>query len=206
MTKMSKERICKRRLRSLAKAIRILTVAPLIALIAFTIMLSLGGVFNNTWEYFHTLLFITILPLCAYPLQKILPPFNRKGRKGQRTLAMIMSIMGYLLGVAYSQAAGASPILKTIFITYALSGVSLFIINKLLRFKASGHACGAAGPLGVLIYFMGASLAGAIALICGIAILSATLWATLKTHAHTATQFIIGAIIPIIIFYTLILF
>ncbi len=206
MTKMSKERLRKRRRRALAKLVRILTVAPIIALIAFTIMLSLGGVFNSISEYLHTLIFITALPLCAYPLQKIIPPFKHKGRKGQRTLAMIMSIIGYLLGVVYSLSADTSPVLRTVFITYALSGVALFIINKLLHFKASGHACGVAGPVGVIIYFMGWSLAGALTLFCGIAILAASLWATLKTHAHSAMQFIVGAIIPIIFFYTLTLF
>jgi len=203
MTKMSKERIRKRRIRAVAKALRIITVAPFMAFIAFTIMLMRGGVFNNFHEYLWALLFISVIPLCAYPLQKILPPFKYKGRKGQRTLAMIMSILGYTLSLPYAAVAHISPTLTALFITYVLSGVSLFIINKLFKFKASGHSCGIAGPVGVLVYFMGATVPGIITLICGVLLLAAALWATLKTHAHTAAQFIVGAIIPILFFYTL---
>ncbi|MBR6651424.1 MAG: hypothetical protein IKL36_08475 [Clostridia bacterium] len=204
MTQMNKERKRKRRIRALAKALRIITVAPFMALAAFTTMFLRGGVFNNVAECVAAVVFISVLPLTAYPLQKIIPPFKYKGRKGQRTLAMIMSLMGYIAGVIYALTAHTSTTLTTIFITYLLSGLTLFIINKGLRYKASGHACGIAGPVGVLLWFMGANVAGAITLIIGIALLAAALWSTLKTHAHTALQFVCGGIIPIIFFYTLI--
>lgn len=203
MTQMSKERKHKRMLRALAKAIRIITVAPFMALTAFTVMFICGGVFQSIYEYLFALLFITVLPLTAYPLQRVLPSFKNKGRKGQRTLAMIMSVIGYILGVIYALIAELSTILTLVFITYLLSGVTLFIINKVFNFKASGHSCGVAGPVSVIIYFMGANLQGFITLLCGIALLAAALWATIKTHAHTALQFFVGGIIPIIIFYTL---
>ena len=205
MTKMSKERIRKRRIRAAAKALRIITVAPFMALVVFTVMLFKGGVFENIPQYLWTLFFISALPLTAYPLQKIIPPFKYKGRKGQRTLAMIMSLVGYIGGLIYALSAHTSSLLTTIFITYLLSGLSLFIINKLFHFKASGHACGVAGPIGVTVWLMGANLAGALTLILGIALLLAAFWSTLKTHAHTALQFVCGGIIPIIFFYTLIL-
>lgn len=205
MTKMNKERKRKRKIRALAKALRIITVAPFMALLAFSIMLFRGGVFENIWQYAATVFFISALPLTAYPLQKIIPPFKYKGRKGQRTLAMIMSLIGYIAGLIYALIAHTSTILTTIFITYLLSGLSLFIINKIFHYKASGHACGVAGPVGVLIWFMGANIAGALTLVFGLALLLAAFWSTLKTHAHTALQFVCGGIIPIIFFYTLIL-
>jgi hypothetical protein len=175
------------------------------AFLAFTVMLACGGVFNNIYEYLCTLVFITALPLTAYPLQKILPPFKYNGRKGQRTLAMIMANVGYILGLVYAAISDISPLLLSVFITYVLSGASILIINKVFGFKASGHACGAAGPVGVLIYFTGATPFGLVTLLSGTALLLAVLWSTVKTHSHTALQFIVGAIIPIIIFYTLIL-
>ncbi len=205
MTKMSKERIRKRRIRTLAKALRIVTVAPFMAFLAFTVMLICGGIYNNLYEYLWTLLFMTVLPLTAYPLQKVLPPFRDKGRKGQRTLAMIMANVGYILSLVYAAVADISPVLLAVFVTYVLSGASILIINKVLGFKASGHACGVAGPVGVLIYFTGTTPAGITTLIVGIGLLMAVLWGTVKTHSHTASQFIVGGIIPIIIFYTLIL-
>lgn len=175
------------------------------AFAAFTVMLICGGVFNNISEYIWTLFFMTVLPLTAYPLQKILPPFKDRGRSGQRTLAMIMANVGYILSLGYALAADISPKLSAVFVTYVLSGAAILIINKVFKFKASGHACGAAGPVGVLIYFLGATPGGMISLILGGALLAAVLWGTIKTHSHTASQFIIGGIIPIIIFYTLIL-
>ncbi len=205
MTKMSKERIRKRRKRALAKALRIITVAPIMAFAAFTVMLAVGGIFNNIYEYLWTILFMTLLPLTAYPLQKVLSPFRDKGRKGQRTLAMIMANVGYILSLIYASVANISDTLLAVFVTYVLSGALILIINKVFRFKASGHACGSAGPVGVLIYFMGRTPAGIVTLVLGIALLAAVLWGTVKTHSHTASQFIVGGIIPIIIFYTLIL-
>lgn len=205
MTKMSKERIRKRRIRALAKVLRIVTVAPVMAFLAFTVMLACGGIFDNIYQYLWTLLFMTVLPLTAYPLQKVLPPFKNKGRKGQRTLAMIMANVGYILSLVYATVADISPVLLAVFVTYVLSGASILIINKVFRFKASGHACGAAGPVGVLIYFTGTTPLGLITLLAGTALLIAVLWGTVKTHSHTASQFIVGGIIPIIFFYTLIL-
>lgn len=205
MTYMSKERKRKRNIRALAKALRIITVAPFMALLAFTVMLIRGNVFNNISQYIAAVVFICALPLTAYPLQKIIPPFKYKGRKGQRTLAMIMSLIGYIAGVVYATIANTSSTLTVIFTTYLLSGLTLFIINKVFRYKASGHACGVAGPVGVLIWFMGVNPAGLLTLIIGLALLWAALWSTLKTHAHTALQFVCGGIIPIIFFYTLIL-
>ena len=204
-TVMSPERIRKRRKRALAKALRIITVAPFMAFAAFTVMLLCGGVFNNISEYIWTLFFMTLLPLTAYPLQKILPPFKYKGRNGQRTLAMIMANVGYILSIGYAIVADISPKLAEGFVTYVLSGASILIINKVFKFKASGHACGAAGPVGVLIYFLGATPQGMISLLLGGGLLAAVLWGTIKTHSHTASQFIVGGMIPIIIFYTLIL-
>ena len=204
-TVMSHERIVKRRKRAFAKALRIITVAPFMAFVAFTAMLISGGIFRNISEYIWSLVFMCVLPLTAYPLQRILPPFKNKGRKGQRTLAMIMANVGYILSIAYAMNANISPKLLCIFVTYVLSGASLLIINKVFRFKASGHACGAAGPLAVLVYLLGFTPAGLICLTLGTLLLAAVLWGTVKTHSHTAPQFIVGGIIPIIIFYTLIL-
>ncbi len=204
-TTMSPERIRKRRRRTIAKTLRIITVAPVMAFTAFTVMLICGGIFQNIYEYLWTLVFMCLLPISAYPLQKLLPPFKDKGRSGQRTLAMIMANVGYILSIIYAMIADISPKLLAVFVTYVLSGASLLIINKVVHFKASGHACGAAGPLGVLVYFLGMTPAGLISLIAGGILLAAVLWGSLKTHSHTASQFIVGGMIPIIIFYTLIL-
>lgn len=202
-TKMNIKRRLLRFKRGLAKAIRILSVAPLMALMVFSIMYFFCDVFKSPKEYLAAVIFISAIPLSAYPLQLILPPFKYKGREGQRTLAMILSVTGYALGLIYALVFPVSKTILTIFATYLLSGIFIFVSNKLFHFRASGHACGAAGPLGVLVYFLGFTPTGITVALLGILILAAVLWATLKTHSHTVLQFAVGGIIPIVLFYTL---
>ncbi|MBQ8474776.1 MAG: hypothetical protein IJ499_03845 [Clostridia bacterium] len=202
-SKLNSRRRLLRFKRSLAKAIRILSVAPIMALIVFSVMYLFCDVFSGIGEYISAIIFIVLIPISAYPLQPIIPHFKNKGREGQRTLAMILSVTGYLLGFIYALVFSVSDTLFTIFATYLLSGILIFVFNKLLHFRASGHACGAAGPIGVLIHSIGLTATGALTAVIGILVLCSVFWATLKTHSHTTAQFIVGGLIPIILYYTL---
>ena len=196
---MSFKRKSKRALRRFAKIVRIISVAPVPAACLFVLMYTYGRM-NSIAELICGLLTISLLPLTAYPLQNLIPHFKSKGREGQRTLAMIMSTAGYVLAVSASLAFGFSESSRAVFLTYLLSGISLLIINKLFKFRASGHACGLAGPMGVIAYLAGPLGFAA----CG-AVLLLVLWSSLKLRSHTAAQFLVGALIPNIIFFTLIL-
>ena len=184
--------------RWIARGIRILTVPPLMSLILFTVLYIRGGVFGSPWQYIMSLLFLTVLPLCAYPLQKLLPSFRSKGRNGGRTLAMIMSCIGYVLSILYAVAFSVGKNLMILFLTYLISGAVLLIINKVFGVRASGHACGLMGPVAVLAYFM-----GWLPLVIGALLFALTMWGSLKIRRHTAFQFIIGACIPVIVFFSL---
>lgn len=180
----------------LAKAIRVLTTAPILSLVLFTLLFLTGGVFTTPIEFAVTIILFTLLPLTAYPLQKILPAFRSRGRDGQRTLAMIMANMG--LSMVYAMIAGVGSSLLTLYLTYLFSGAALLIINKAFGFHASGHACGLCGPAAAMVYFTGWP-----SLIVGAALFGLCLWGSLHMGRHTVPQFFAGSAISIVIFLSL---
>ena len=198
-TKMNFRRKARRFILRFAKTVRIVTVAPVPALVLFTILFFVTEKISRA-EYICALLTISVMPTLAYPLQKILPPWKHRGREGQRTLAMIMSTLGYITATASAFILGFGADVTRVFITYLLSGASLLIINKLFHIKASGHACGLAGPMGVIVLYTGPT-----GLIIGCAVFALMVWSSLRLRSHTASQLIIGAAVPNIIYYTIIL-
>ena len=80
-----------------AKAIRILTTAPVFALLLCTLLYFLmDGAFASLRHYLMAVFFLSILPVLAYPVSAIIPPLRRKGRDGQRNLAIVFSVVGYV--------------------------------------------------------------------------------------------------------------
>lgn len=135
-----------------------------------------------------------ILPLLAYPVQKHIPKFEHQGRKGQRTLAMIFAVAGYILCAAGLTILYAPAELWLICLVYLISGAVLLLLNKGLHIHASGHACGVAGPIALLCVFKlyGAAVIGGIAAILACA-------ASIGIRRHTLPQFIGGFLIPIVV-------
>ena len=162
------------------------------ALFAFTSFLFVKDFYNSLWEYFLAIGFIALLPFTAYPLQLIIPPFKHQGRDGQRSLAFIMCNLGYVLAVALGLILGAGEKAMTMLITYLISGITLLLINKFFKFKASGHSCGLLGPLCALVYFISPYL-----LVAGITLFALTLWSSIYLSRHSLSQFIVGGIIPV---------
>ena len=139
----------------IAKIISLITVAPIMALGLLTLLYFSSNSFHNLTHYLFAIIYLTVLPILAYPLQKVLPRFKDKGRKGQRELAFIMVILGYTLGIISAFVLKAPIQYLIIYLAYFLSGISLALINKLSKVKASGHACGVAGPIVMSIYLLG---------------------------------------------------
>ena len=175
-----------------AKIIRIITVPPLMAFFTFTAFLFAKDFYEGIGEYFIAVGFLSLLPFTAYPLQLIIPPFKHRGRDGQRSLAFIMSTVGYVLAVIFALVFGAGTKVTVMLVTYLVSGVTLLLINKLFKFKASGHSCGLLGPLAALVYFISPRL-----LIAGITLFALSLWSSIYLKRHTLMQFIVGGIIPV---------
>lgn len=176
-----------------AKLIRTLTLAPIMALLALTILLGYtGDVFHHTWEYGVAVAFLVILPILAYPLQPLLPAYKEKGREGQRQLAIVMAVVGYIGGVLVALFTNIPEKLKVIYFTYFISGILIMVFNKLLKIKASGHACGVVGPMAILIYCIGPGA------LIGLVILLLVYWASLQMKRHTVSQLAWGSIIPVV--------
>lgn len=177
--------------RKLAKFIRVITVAPVMALLLLIILyFTREGFFGNTVNLVLAVVFLVVLPLLAYPVQPLIPYFKDKGRDGQRTLAMIGANIGYVLGLASSLFLPVSDYLLVIYLTYLFSGISLVLLNKVFKIRASGHACGVAGPIFSLIYFLGPWV------LFGLLLLAAVYWASLKMDRHDKSELLIGSTVP----------
>ncbi len=175
----------------IAKIIRVVTVPPVMALLLLiTLFFTKEGFFGNTLNLTLAIIFLVVLPILAYPLQPFVPFYKDKGRDGQRSLAMWMASAGYILGIITAIFLPVSDYLLIIYLTYLLSGISLVLLNKVFKIKASGHACGVAGPIFSLIYFIGPWL------LFGILILAAVFWASLSMKRHDKVELLIGTTVP----------
>lgn len=178
-----------------AKAIRVLTVAPVMALLLLSVLFfGAGESFGGLSDYLLAVLFLVVLPVAAYPAQPFIPKFRDMGRDGQRRLAMLAAVIGYLLGIAAAAILGTSPVLWTVYLTYLFSGVILMALNKLLKVKASGHACGVAGPVAILIYYIGWPA------LLGLLLLGLVYWSSLRMKRHTLPQLLLGTLVPLLSF------
>lgn len=175
-----------------AKAIRILTTAPIFALVLCTLLyFLLNGAFASLKHYLAAIFFLTVLPMLAYPVAAIIPPLRKKGRDGQRNLAIAFSVLGYIGGFLYAILGGGAAVEKVLFGTYLISGVTLAVCT-LLHYKASGHACGCSGPVAMLSVFVCPWF------LFGYLLLTPVIWSSMKLKRHTATQLLVGSVIPVL--------
>jgi hypothetical protein len=175
----------------LAKFIRVITVPPVMALMLLIVLyITKAEYFGTTLNLVLAIVFLVVLPVLAYPLQPIIPGFRGKGREGQRNLALWMASLGYICGIMTALFLPVSKYLLIIYLTYLISGVSLVLLNKVFKVRASGHACGVAGPIFSLIYFLGPWV------LFGILILAAVFWASLLMDRHDKSELLIGTTVP----------
>ncbi len=182
----------------IAKVISIITVVPFSALsLLTTVFLFKDTVFvgNSHW-YGISILCLTVIPLSAYILKNFIPFYKNQGRRGERRLAFIMGIIGQVSGMITAFIFNAPKGVKIIFFAYFLSGLVLSSTNAIIKFKASGHACGVSGPLALLFYFFSYRIWPAVL------ILPLVFWARLQLKRHTIRELFSGTFIGVI--YTLI--
>lgn len=182
--------------RTLSKAIRIVTVAPIMAALMLGIIFAVKPeVYGGTLHFALSLAFLTVLPLLAYPLQPLLPGYRDKGRDGQRSLAILMAVLGYLLGVASVFLLRAPRDIAVIYITYLLSGLGIVVFNSLLKIKASGHSCGIVGPIAILVYHAGYKA------LWGLVLLVLACVSSIRMKRHTPSQLVWGGAISLASFF-----
>ena len=185
----------------MAKFLRVLTIPPVLAVALVSVIFmadqaSVGGLV----QYGAMILFLAAFPALAYPLQPFLPAFKGRGREGQRELAFFTSVLGYLCGVIFAAVTRAPGMVHIICWSYLLSVGLLTLLNKTTPVKASGHACGVAGPLCALIYFF-----GAVALPVAV-IFALMAWSSIKLKRHGFLEIIFGGATSAIAFFLALLF
>lgn len=172
-----------------AKAVRIATVPPVMAGVLIAVLYWQVPAFRNVGVLWMSVAFLVAFPLLAYPLQPFIPKFKYKGREGQRTLAMLFAAGGYVVTVLFAALTGAASGPWIVYLTYLLSALLMVLFNKVIRLRASGHACGVAGPVWALIWFLGTQA------LYGFALLGLVFWASLKTKRHKITELVLGTCI-----------
>ena len=181
------------------KIVRRITLAPVLA--AFSIVmigLFCPGVFPTVWHFGYTILYLGILPLLAYPMQAVTPHFKDKGRDGQRTLAMIYAVAGYIFCLLTNLFVSATSGMWIICLEYLLSGILILVFNKGLHIKLSAHGCGSAGPIFLLLYFglyIPAILMSVVTVFAYVA--------SVKAKHHTVPQLIGGSAVSVLLLMVL---
>lgn len=171
--------------------IRKITVPPVFA-IAFLLVIYFmkPAIFTSVWQLVGGIIFLGILPILGYPLQKYIPYFKERGREGQRSLAMIFGVLGYFIGTLLAFATKASFELCIVYLEYLLSGITMLVFNRGFHMRASGHACGIVAPVLLFVYFnmfIPAVLGGLFVI--------PVLMSSLKTKRHTIPQLLGGCMI-----------
>ena len=179
-----------------AKIVRVATIPPMTVL-GLLLLLYFGrdDVFANMGQLFCAIFFLMIMPILAYPLSYVIPKIKRKGRDGQRNLAFVFCLLGYSLGLGYAFLFNISSYLFIVFLTYFLSVVILTFFNKVIKIKASGHACSIAGPLASVIYFLGIQ-----SIIWCAIIFALVIWSSLTLKRHTLNELVFGSLSSVVAF------
>lgn len=175
----------------LCQFIRTVTVPPVSAAIAMTLFFLFGnGIFTNSAHYAMALFTLTVLPLLPYPISLVKPAKERRGF--QRRLAIIFSVIGYIIGLVFALCTKAPSAERVIYSTYLLSGLLIALCSFVFKHKSSGHACGIAGPAALLCYYISPFYA-----FCFLLLLPVSA-ASVQMKRHTLPQLITGSIIPIL--------
>ncbi len=184
----------------LNKTIRVITVAPVMAaLLLLALYFAFPGFGITPLQLVFALFFLSFLPLLAYPVQALIPRLRAGGRALQRRMAIIFSVAGYICGILYSllfdQPREIIVVLTVTYLTYLVSGIGIALFSALSSVKASGHACGIAGPAAAAWYFI-----GPIGLI-GLALYIPAFIASVRMKRHTVWEFLLGGLVSVAAFF-----
>ena len=158
--------------------------------ILLTLLLILReDVFATPLEFVASLAGLTILPILAYPVSVLIPAIRRKGREGQRSLAMYFSTVGYVGVFIYGLVAHVGTGLMHIYAGYLFSVIIILVGNKVFKVRISGHACSVSGPLVYSGYFLGVW-----GILVGAVCWGVILWASLVMKRHTFREFVFGTL------------
>ena len=170
-----------------AKIIRVVTTPPIMAL---WMVLLLWNHFPSGHPWW-AILFLTVLPMLAYPFQYCIPGLKAQGRTGQRHLAVIFSIVGYLAGLCCCVISRGNHTEYMVYLCYLCSGLVTAFFTKCLGIKSSGHAAGTVGPISILMLQVSPWFALAYLLLIPV------YWSSLKLKRHTLKELLWGTLYSI---------
>lgn len=180
-------------IKKIAKITRVITIAPIIALILINILFFFHpNTFNGWFDYCFALFALVIFPLFGYPVQWIFKVIKGDMRKAERKLVVVFSIIGYIIGTFFAFLLDAPNIQKVMYLTYLLSGLLIGVFTFIFKIDASGHMCGVTGPVALIVYVFGRQY------IFLLLILVFVIWSSLYLKRHTVKQLIYGTLIPIV--------
>lgn len=143
--------------------------------------------------------------LCLIPLGSLF--FYIPGRakdwgkviKRQRIASFVFMIVSYPIGFLILTLTDSPRIYQAVAVNYTLVTLGLIVFNLLLRYKASGHAAGVAGPIGAMVYLYGLVATPLLAL------LPLMTWARVAAKGHDVWQTVVGALLSLAITVTVLL-
>ena len=179
-----------------AKIIRIISVPPVMITFLLVILnTTRPDIFRNNVEVLTSIILLGIVPVLAYPFQFLSSSLEDKGRIMQRKLAFIFSLIGYATALLWAILVHTSKELLMICATYFISVVILTFFNKVLKKRASGHACSITGPLVFLIYLVDWKL-----IFPCLIIATLIFWSSLYLQRHTKTDLFYGVLSSLLAF------
>ena len=181
----------------LAKVVRVITVAPIMAFVLCTIIfVGLNGKFD--WlGYMGAIVCLCIVPSLSYPLEKLWKVYGRyrpelTERDAMRELSIYTSVIGYTIYVIFVMALNQPTIVKQMALTYEFSGLLMFLLSIVFKVKSSGHACGFMGPVAFLCWNKSWWYAMYLPIFVFI------VWSSIKLKRHTYLDIVLGSLIPIV--------
>jgi membrane-associated phospholipid phosphatase len=135
-----------------------------------------------------SLLLLSLIPLSSYLFY--LPGKETDHEKvlhRQRMASFIIMMISYPIGWLILVLTHSPAIFITTAINYTCITIGLLIINIALKYKASGHAAGVAGPIGAMIYLFGLAATPLLALLPIIS------WARVRAKGHNFLQTVVGS-------------
>lgn len=175
----------------LEKVTRVITIPPFVAGV-MVLLLYLGTHCIDFKDFVAAEACLVLVPCLAYPIGSITRG-KKDMRDSQRNAALVLSGVGYALGLAWTFIYSSSNVMKVLFMAYMISIVVLLFINKIIKFKASGHACSTTAPIVMLTWQM-----GALAIAPGLLLIAAVYYSSLKLKRHTLPQLIAGSCISLL--------
>jgi hypothetical protein len=142
--------------------------------------------------YSWALLFLTLIPLCS--LFFYIPGRLRDWPriiKRQRIASFVFMLISYPIGFVILRQTNAPKLYEAILAIYTLVTLGLIVLNLILRYKASGHAAGVAGPVTAMLYLYGLIATPLLLL------LPLTTFARVMAKGHDIWQTVVGAMLSL---------